>query len=123
MIVNSVFTFMSVIYLIVLYNVSVKLSEMASTSDKFLISPITGEQIPADKIQEHMRIGTLIESILIISVRICKEVSQSTLLISTCVHSTIQLLHVVNSTLVIKSIAPCSVSSCRMPRFSALLRC
>lgn len=27
--------------------------------DKFLISPITGEKIPADKIQEHMRIGLL----------------------------------------------------------------
>ncbi len=27
------------------------------TPDKFLISPITGEKIPADKIQEHMRIG------------------------------------------------------------------
>jgi splicing factor 3A subunit 1 len=27
--------------------------------DKFLISPLTGEQIPAHKIQEHMRIGLL----------------------------------------------------------------
>ena len=26
-------------------------------SDQFLISPITGEKIPVDKIQEHMRIG------------------------------------------------------------------
>ena len=25
--------------------------------DQFLISPITGEKIPVDKIQEHMRIG------------------------------------------------------------------
>ena len=29
------------------------------TSGKFLVSPITGEQIPAEKIQEHMRIGLL----------------------------------------------------------------
>jgi len=28
-------------------------------SGKFLVSPITGEQIPAEKIQEHMRIGLL----------------------------------------------------------------
>lgn len=29
------------------------------TSEQFLISPITGEKIPADKMQEHMRIGLL----------------------------------------------------------------
>ncbi|XP_070565002.1 splicing factor 3A subunit 1-like [Ptychodera flava] len=28
-------------------------------TDKYLISPITGEKIPADKMQEHMRIGLL----------------------------------------------------------------
>ena len=28
-------------------------------SGKFLVSPITGEQIPAEKIAEHMRIGLL----------------------------------------------------------------
>jgi splicing factor 3A subunit 1 len=33
--------------------------EPTSSGDKFLISPITGEQIAADKIQEHMRIGLL----------------------------------------------------------------
>ena len=30
-----------------------------AASGKFLVSPITGEQIPAEKIQEHMRIGLL----------------------------------------------------------------
>ncbi|XP_059145516.1 splicing factor 3A subunit 1-like [Physella acuta] len=29
------------------------------TSDQFMISPITGEKIPAHKVQEHMRIGLL----------------------------------------------------------------
>ncbi|XP_054161737.1 splicing factor 3A subunit 1-like [Oppia nitens] len=29
------------------------------TSDSFVISPITGEKIPADKLQEHMRFGLL----------------------------------------------------------------
>lgn len=29
------------------------------TADEFLISPITGEKIPASKVQEHMRIGLL----------------------------------------------------------------
>lgn len=29
------------------------------TSEQYLISPITGEKIPADKMQEHMRIGLL----------------------------------------------------------------
>jgi len=32
---------------------------MEQTAGKFLVSPITGEQIPAEKIQEHMRIGLL----------------------------------------------------------------
>jgi len=32
---------------------------MEQVSGKFLVSPITGEQIPAEKIQEHMRIGLL----------------------------------------------------------------
>jgi splicing factor 3A subunit 1 len=42
------------------YNPKVpKSSEQTVMADKFLISPITGEQIPADKIQEHMRIGLL----------------------------------------------------------------
>jgi splicing factor 3A subunit 1 len=36
-----------------------KVAEQSVIADKFLISPITGEQIPADKIQEHMRIGLL----------------------------------------------------------------
>lgn len=27
--------------------------------DEYLISPITGEKIPASKVQEHMRIGLL----------------------------------------------------------------
>lgn len=31
----------------------------APTADEFLISPITGEKIPASKVQEHMRIGLL----------------------------------------------------------------
>lgn len=26
-------------------------------SDNYLVSPITGDRIPADKVQEHMRIG------------------------------------------------------------------
>ncbi|KAF5295974.1 hypothetical protein FQA39_LY12746 [Lamprigera yunnana] len=30
-----------------------------TTGDEFLISPITGEKIPASKVQEHMRIGLL----------------------------------------------------------------
>lgn len=30
-----------------------------STTEQYLISPITGEKIPADKMQEHMRIGLL----------------------------------------------------------------
>lgn len=34
-----------------------KQMEMIPAPDQFLISPITGEKIPADKIQEHMRIG------------------------------------------------------------------
>lgn len=29
------------------------------TADEYLISPITGEKIPASKVQEHMRIGLL----------------------------------------------------------------
>ena len=29
-------------------------------TEQFLISPITGEKIPADKMQEHMRIGKII---------------------------------------------------------------
>ena len=29
----------------------------APPSDQFLISPITGEKIPAEKMAEHMRIG------------------------------------------------------------------
>jgi len=32
---------------------------MEQMAGKFLVSPITGEQIPAEKIQEHMRIGLL----------------------------------------------------------------
>ena len=28
-----------------------------ASDDNFLVSPITGEKIPADKMQEHMRIG------------------------------------------------------------------
>jgi splicing factor 3A subunit 1 len=28
-------------------------------TDEYLISPITGERIPASKVQEHMRIGLL----------------------------------------------------------------
>uniref|UniRef100_A0A3Q3RTM5 Splicing factor 3a, subunit 1 n=1 Tax=Mastacembelus armatus TaxID=205130 RepID=A0A3Q3RTM5_9TELE len=32
---------------------------LASPSDEYLISPITGEKIPASKMQEHMRIGLL----------------------------------------------------------------
>lgn len=28
-------------------------------TDEYLISPITGEKIPASKVQEHMRIGLL----------------------------------------------------------------
>lgn len=28
-------------------------------SDEYLVSPITGEKIPASKMQEHMRIGLL----------------------------------------------------------------
>lgn len=31
----------------------------APTSDEYLISPITGERIPVNKVQEHMRIGLL----------------------------------------------------------------
>ena len=34
-----------------------KVVQQAPAPDQFLISPITGEKIPADKIQEHMRIG------------------------------------------------------------------
>lgn len=30
-----------------------------TSSDEYLISPITGEKIPASKMQEHMRIGLL----------------------------------------------------------------
>ena len=30
------------------------------SSDQFLISPITGEKIPADKVRQHMRIGMYI---------------------------------------------------------------
>lgn len=33
--------------------------EPVAAPDQFLVSPITGEKIPADKIQEHMRIGLL----------------------------------------------------------------
>ena len=29
----------------------------ASNPDQFMVSPITGEKIPAHKVQEHMRIG------------------------------------------------------------------
>lgn len=36
-----------------------KQMETIPAPDQFLISPITGEKIPADKIQEHMRIGLL----------------------------------------------------------------
>lgn len=31
----------------------------ASAPDEYLVSPITGEKIPASKMQEHMRIGLL----------------------------------------------------------------
>lgn len=30
-----------------------------ATTDEYLVSPITGEKIPASKMQEHMRIGLL----------------------------------------------------------------
>ena len=33
--------------------------EVDAASEEFLISPITGERIPASKVQEHMRIGLL----------------------------------------------------------------
>lgn len=31
--------------------------QAAPAPDQYLISPITGEKIPAEKVQEHMRIG------------------------------------------------------------------
>lgn len=34
-------------------------AQMTAKSDSFLVSPLTGEKIPADKIQEHMRFGLL----------------------------------------------------------------
>lgn len=37
---------------------SAKIKPPAQT-DEYLISPITGERIPASKVQEHMRIGLL----------------------------------------------------------------
>jgi splicing factor 3A subunit 1 len=36
-----------------------KVAKPAPTSDEYLISPITGEKIPASKVAEHMRIGLL----------------------------------------------------------------
>ncbi|GIY86621.1 splicing factor 3A subunit 1 [Caerostris extrusa] len=36
-----------------------KVSKLAQLNEQYLISPITGERIPADKMQEHMRIGLL----------------------------------------------------------------
>lgn len=35
------------------------MTSTSSTSEEWLISPITGERIPAHKVQEHMRIGLL----------------------------------------------------------------
>lgn len=34
-------------------------TQKVPTTDEYLISPITGEKIPASKVQEHMRIGLL----------------------------------------------------------------
>ena len=42
-----------------------KTTETTVPADKFLISPITGEKISADKIQEHMRIGLYIGNYLL----------------------------------------------------------
>lgn len=36
-----------------------KVTKPVTTSDEYLISPITGEKIPASKVAEHMRIGLL----------------------------------------------------------------
>lgn len=43
----------------VFVNVSVVKSVKPTSQDDYLISPITGEKIPASKVQEHMRIGLL----------------------------------------------------------------
>lgn len=41
------------------YNPKVTAKVQPTTTEQYLISPITGEKIPADKMQEHMRIGLL----------------------------------------------------------------
>lgn len=40
-------------------NVSAPKVTRPSVGDDYLVSPITGEKIPASKVQEHMRIGLL----------------------------------------------------------------
>jgi hypothetical protein len=37
--------------------------QVTTSQDQFLVSPITGEKIPADKVQEHVRIGEWLSSI------------------------------------------------------------
>ncbi|XP_060068714.1 splicing factor 3A subunit 1-like [Ylistrum balloti] len=41
------------------YDPKAKALPLEDTSDQYLVSPITGEKIPAHKVQEHMRIGLL----------------------------------------------------------------
>jgi splicing factor 3A subunit 1 len=33
--------------------------EVPKKADKWVVSPLTGERIPADKLQEHMRFNTV----------------------------------------------------------------
>lgn len=42
----------------VFFSLAVKVTR-PTVGDDYLISPITGEKIPASKVQEHMRIGLL----------------------------------------------------------------
>lgn len=48
-----------VFFLLLLFVTASKPAPPIAPQDEYLISPITGEKIPASKMQEHMRIGLL----------------------------------------------------------------
>lgn len=37
--------------------ISARAVQAESSDDKYMVSPFTGEKIPADKVQQHMKIG------------------------------------------------------------------
>lgn len=49
----------TLILIVLKLNITVVRAPIKAPPEEYLMSPITGEKIPASKVQEHMRIGLL----------------------------------------------------------------